>query len=56
MKKLVRSRVFHRGQAMTEYILLVGLVLVIFAGASTLFSRQIQGYWNLLFNLICLPL
>lgn len=56
MKKIAAGRIFQRGQAMTEYILLVSLVLTIFAGTTALFSKQIQAYLNLLFDFICLPL
>ena len=43
------------GQAATEYLLLVAMVLILFTGTTALFSKQIQNYLNLLFEMICLP-
>jgi hypothetical protein len=43
------------GQAATEYLLLVAMVLILFTGMTALFSKQIQNYLDLLFEMICLP-
>jgi hypothetical protein len=43
------------GQAATEYLILVGMVLMVFAGTAALFSKQVQNYLGLLFELIDLP-
>jgi hypothetical protein len=43
------------GQAATEYLLLVAMVLILFTGTTALFSKQVQNYLGLLFEMICLP-
>ena len=43
------------GQATTEYLLLVAMIVMVFTGTTALFSKQIQNYLGLLFELICLP-
>jgi hypothetical protein len=55
-------RDFHRrqnqsvsGQAATEYLILIGMVLVAFTGIAAVFSNQVRNYLSLLFELIQLP-
>ena len=43
------------GQAATEYLMLVGMVLMVLAGTAALFSKQVQNYLGLLLDLIDLP-
>ena len=43
------------GQAATEYLLLIAMILMVFTGTTALFSKQIQTYLSLLFEMICLP-
>ncbi|HET9870154.1 MAG TPA: hypothetical protein VFR02_06650 [bacterium] len=43
------------GQAAVEYLLLLGLVFTVFLGASSLFSKQVQNYLDLLFGTLCPP-
>jgi hypothetical protein len=55
-------RDFHRrqnqavsGQAATEYLILIGMVLMAFTGIAAVFSNQVRNYLSLLFELIELP-
>jgi len=54
--KVSKTSTLHpSGQASTEYLILVGLVLMIFAGTTALFSKQEQNYLGLLFEMIHFP-
>jgi hypothetical protein len=43
------------GQAAIEYLLTLTIVFIGFAGVSLLFSKQVDHYLSLLFDLIVLP-
>jgi len=45
----------EKGQASAEYLLTLSAVFIAFAGASLLFSNQVDRYLSLLFDLITLP-
>ena len=44
-----------KGQAAVEYLLTLTGVFIAFAGVSILFSKQVDHYLSILFNLIVLP-
>jgi hypothetical protein len=50
-----RSNQAVRGQAATEYLILIGMVLMAFTGIAAVFSNQVRNYLSLLFELIQLP-
>ncbi|HJT23063.1 MAG TPA: hypothetical protein VJ873_00690 [bacterium] len=43
------------GQAAVEYLLTLTVVFIAFAGVSVLFSKQVNHYLSLLFEMIVLP-
>jgi len=50
-----KNKLKASGQASTEYLLLLGMVFIAFAGVSSIFSNQVKNYLSLLFQIIVLP-
>ena len=46
----------QRGQNMTEYILLVVIVVITLAGAFNLFNRALVGYYQRITMVVSLPI
>jgi hypothetical protein len=53
IKKVLRSSL--SGQASTEYLLTLTGVFIAFSGVGVLFSKQINAYLALLFQVLTLP-
>jgi hypothetical protein len=51
----MENKLNDSGQAAVEYLLTLTMVFIAFAGASMLFSNQVNHYLSLLFDMIVLP-
>jgi hypothetical protein len=51
----IKNKLGDSGQAAVEYLLTLTAVFIAFAGVTILFSKQVNHYLSLLFNMIVLP-
>ncbi|HVZ80580.1 MAG TPA: hypothetical protein VHE12_07250 [bacterium] len=50
-----KNKLDHQGQAAVEYLLILSGVFIAFAGVAVLFSKQVDQFLSILFNMIVLP-